>query len=336
MLGAEMIVSSVISDNSTTTMTDRNTIGFLFYGVPTNNGPQNQDFIFHWGFLADEHSYFSFTRPLITGKTNELDILSCQYMLWALGADGDVISSLDAFSQHPTPGTVLLIDWTSNTTQNTIKTERNLTLIKIHGGLMIFAFLYLAVLGAFIPRFLKEDFGQKGIWLTLHILFQVSVLGLAYAGLGFGVAFLNDSTRTMNQTAHRVIGYILLSLLGLQIIIGLITVLISRKSSKSDYLSYVQLSHKLNGYLILLVACVNAWLGLHEFNNLPETSLTGTSTVSWVLLSVYIGLAIGGWISLMLLAVWYPFLRQVRLAIWGMWGFVGLGLLLPTAILLEN
>ena len=339
MLDADMIVSSVI-DNSSTIMIDRNTLGFLFYGEPKNDGPDHQDFTFHWGFVTDTQTYFSFTRLLSTGDGADLDILSCQYLLFAMGANGDTITSTDLFNQHPHAGTVLSVEWENNTTLNVIQTERNLALIKIHAGFMVFGVLYLAVLAGVIPRFLKKALGHNSLWLFLHGSMQFAALCFVFIGLGFAVVFIDGSPLHNNQTAHRILGYILLSLIGLQALIGSTLTStfqpLKQEEPKPRSLQLVTIFHKLTGYLILLIGFVNAWLGLSDFNSLPETSLTGTSTSSWGLMSVYIGCSIGLWCIFQLLNFLNVTAQRVYLGLWVFWIIFGLGLLLPTVILIEN
>lgn len=334
MRNADMIVSSVDQATNVTTMTDRNTFGEVVNSKPPSDGTSNQNFVLLWGYFQGGSSYFSFKRPFVTGDTaGDLDILGTVYMLWALGGDGDIIVN-DNFNQHPIPGTVVSITWNATTTPQQVNTARNFSLIAVHAGLEIFGLAFLLVLGHAIPAALKKALGGKKIWLPLHIVAQLAGTSLMFAGLGLAIAFLDDDpTGTEpDKTGHDIVAYITLALVGLAVIFGTTKAFLKKDGVSKNTNKIIEWIHAGLGYLTIILGFVSIWLGMDSLNDQAES--TGTPTASWVLYSIWAGISIALALALFFIKKKLP--KPALLGIWVFWIVLGLGLLLPTAILIGD
>lgn len=90
----------------------------------------------------------------------------------------------------------------------------------IHGALMIFGFLCVMNLGAYIARHLKKTLGRP--WFYLHIALQL--LGALAVHLSFVLIILHFQANGMGhfQDTHHVLGLGTMILMEMQIILGIV------------------------------------------------------------------------------------------------------------------
>lgn len=201
-----------------------------FYNPSLNGGSTRQDdgmvdvkrLVYH---DASDYFYCQFTRSL-TGTSpsgQDRDLGVPQFLLFARGANfnGTTFTMDDSNILAVSPRKKRVVDFT--VVQNQYP---DLTLIKVHGSFMIFAFLFLLPVGIILSTFYKIVWPNGG-WFFAHIV--VMLLTLAFTLAGFITIFEHARNggqprfiRTTNiGIAHGVFGIIAFAFLCINPIIGL-------------------------------------------------------------------------------------------------------------------
>jgi hypothetical protein len=176
---------------------------------PSEDGLSKESGKYESGIL-----HCKFSRELISGSKYVRDLNSGHYVAIDKGTDEDLIqnrltssSGYIQFSNGPIDFFII--------TKPIVETS---WLAKVHGSLMIIAWVFLASIGIMIARFYKpmwsnRPIGKLRVWFTFHRPVQMAVLALSLLGL---LAILIDKGFTWstsgNELTHSILGIIVISL----------------------------------------------------------------------------------------------------------------------------
>jgi hypothetical protein len=186
-----------------------------------------------------------------------------------------------------------LVNGTSINTGNNGKHHSEL--VKGHGCLMVFAFMFCLAASIFIARYTKfTQFSTYGTnaWLITHVslnVFTVIVVIIAFLVI---LAEHDWKWLTANhgsvEYAHSIIGIITIIFLVLQLIIGAVVRPLSRNESSSSRL-FFGIFHPVFGYVVFFLAVINIFLGVSiDRVNLGDTGWN--IVLAWCLSILFIGL----------------------------------------------
>eukprot|EP00698_Gefionella_okellyi_P025351 TRINITY_DN9247_c0_g1_i2.p1 TRINITY_DN9247_c0_g1~~TRINITY_DN9247_c0_g1_i2.p1 ORF type:complete len:792 (-),score=165.34 TRINITY_DN9247_c0_g1_i2:881-3256(-) len=207
-----------------------------------------------WNVSATGGIVMRFRRLLNTGDIRDVVIGNGQvYMLWAAGSSSFV-------SYHALQRGVMSVNFVAGASSSSIPIDIYKTLIISHGALMTTAWLFLAIIGTFVARFLK----RFSWWFPLHIALQISAAVLALIAVVLAaIRSTNPFTNATTTVAvvHAWLGASVL-LLGalLQPVLGFVIDKLFDKDRKQ-----VPLHDKLHwwiGRLSIAAAVANVFLGL--------------------------------------------------------------------------
>ncbi|KAF8466431.1 hypothetical protein BDZ91DRAFT_658116, partial [Kalaharituber pfeilii] len=126
----------------------------------------------------------------------------------------------------------------------------------VHGVLMAVSFLIFFPLGAIIIRFLAQVF-PRPVPLYLHAGLQITTFLLTIIGMAFGI-YTSDLNGTHWVSPHQFLGIVLMSLLFLQIPLGIIHHVNFKSTGGRTWWSHL---HIWNGRVVVLVGIVNGASG---------------------------------------------------------------------------
>lgn len=206
MPGSDMYIGWVSQAGSHQIITDRKAGGRVEPTLDTENGGNN-DAIIHHGEETEGYTQIVFTRPLITGDKEDIEIKDKTInLLWAIGKeDGDDISL--SISQHSHKGSVQ-INLISGEIDHTFDELR-----RVHGALMTFGFCVLLASSAYIAAFTDVKSGRHGLgmgkkWIYFHII--LNSLALALIASAFGIIVHVGGWEKLFLSSHSILGFITL------------------------------------------------------------------------------------------------------------------------------
>ncbi|XP_029474104.1 putative ferric-chelate reductase 1 [Rhinatrema bivittatum] len=140
-------------------------------------------------------------------------------------------------------------------------TESSFTILKVHGALMLIAWMTTGSIGMIIARYLKNTVKKsimgKDIWFQAHRFLMV--LTVAATITGFVLAFVYVKGWSGDAGAHPILGCIVMILSFFQPILALF-----RPAPKSERRFIFNWGHSLNALVIKVLAVAAIFLGLQQ------------------------------------------------------------------------
>ncbi|XP_058951957.2 ferric-chelate reductase 1-like [Pocillopora verrucosa] len=148
-----------------------------------------------------------------------------------------------------------------------VAAEESITLVQVHGCLMVIAWIGFASIGMFIARHMKVLFGQRVLlgtkmWFTLHRLLMVLTVVLTI--LGVIIIFVHAGRWTKEAGAHPITGIFVLVLAVIQPIMA-----VFRPHPGEEKRYIFNWAHRGVGLSALILAVVTVFFGLR----LPDSGL---------------------------------------------------------------
>jgi len=125
---------------------------------------------------GDWPTVIRFTRMLDTGDNYDTAIPNSEiYLLWAYGDDNSVDLITGSFNEHVSKGLVLV-----NFFDGSVQDVSSVGLVKAHAILMIFVWVIMIPIAAFVSRYMKNQFAK---WFNVHwgiILLAIILLIISF------------------------------------------------------------------------------------------------------------------------------------------------------------
>jgi DOMON domain/Eukaryotic cytochrome b561 len=307
MVNTDMIVASVDDNTGAVHLRDVNTFGMQSRQQPFDDGDSRQNVVLVDGAQSDDGwTRLRFWRLVDTDDSvGDMPLTRSTVLLWALGQDDDDLMLANdgtgavLFNEHPSTGTRVLIDWfpddgdgdgddgdVTDELGGTGDAEQDA--VRTHAGLMIFAFLFCAVFGAATSRYFKAALGAA--WLGAHIVLQLGTLALSFGALGVIVVRIDELDRPHVDSAHAVVGIVVLAVVGLQALVGVALSMVHRgkDAEQLDRVGIFELGHAVSGCVLLALAIAAIFLGLAQNNDIATTADTHDA-VPWACLGAWLG-----------------------------------------------
>eukprot|EP01018_Ginkgo_biloba_P014477 Gb_35827 [translate_table: standard] len=192
-------------------------------------------------FVQGSTIYIAFQLQFNTPRTSA-------NILYALGPQ-NVLPINYVLTQHQDE-VATAFDFSTGTSSRSSSTD---TLRRNHGILNILGWGVLLPLGVIIARYFRQ---WDPIWFYLHIGFQVSGFILGVVAVAMGISLYNKLNSDVD--AHRALGIFILSLGALQVL-----ALLLRPQKESKVRKYWNWYHYWFGRILLVIAVVNIFYGIH-------------------------------------------------------------------------
>ena len=173
--------------------------------------------------------------------------------------------------------------------------DRGARMLKLHAGLMLWAWGLLLPMGAIVPRFWRAVLGRR--WLYVHLTFQLGGLGLVFAGLYASIdateALLLPHFDSSAANGHKVLGLLVICLAALQLL-GLVRPHKAAAGQRDTLCRQLWAwSHRLGGIAALGLALAQIWTGTDQIHHYTD-EYDHTRLIYFALLAVAVGLAVLG------------------------------------------
>jgi hypothetical protein len=276
MLGSDAIIGWVTS-NGTVTVGDY----YITQRVPACPGvcPDNQqrgqnNIESFTGFEADGHTTLSVIRKLVTNDTKfdkPISLTEDTNIVFAVGFS-------DTLAYHGPNRAAATINFGSGKAQAASVNTGSKTDRRWHGSLMFVAFFVLFPIGIFIAAYLKPI----GVWwFRLHVLIQIIAILVAYAGFITIVQWTSKQQLEHFRATHQRLGLTIIILVTITPFLGMLADMLWKPDRKGRPL-FPDYTHWLFGYVTVLLAWINVYLGLKKIGD--------TDAWVWALVSVWMGL----------------------------------------------
>ena len=185
------------------------------------------------------------------------------YLLWAYGSlPGDATTGV--FGKHDQKGAIAVNFFSVDQPTQPIFTPEFAT--KLHALCMAMAWVICFPVGAFIATFMRDEHGLVSkYWFNLHRILQTSGFFSTVAGL---VLILYSHHGEIHIGVHQIFGFILVSLLTLQVALGLYSLFLA-PGTPSPFVSV----HLYLGKCLVLLGFVNCAIGLFTIDMAPGANL---------------------------------------------------------------
>lgn len=234
----------------------------------------SQDLTFIHGLVAGSTVVVSFSRPLITGDSEDVDIKidgSNQYVIWAMGPGAGSLGDTEEHSdQAAWKVNFKSGEWSSAQVSAS-------AIWKAHGILMIASWGILLPVGTAVAKLGRA---WKG-WFNLHMHLQV--LGVLVASAGIVIGFLMVETQWRNPV-HANLGVVILVLGALQLLAAFLRPH-PNESGRNLWLA----SHVVIAAAGLIIAIYNIFEGLKLYRVTPDQRLAFSV---WIVLLCCVGFAV--------------------------------------------
>ncbi len=254
MVGADIALGYVSSSN-VATVTDRHATAHAEPSVDSVN-----NLVLVSGTRDAASTVFRFSRSLTVTDTNDVDLSSNVFMLWAYGQyDGNS----GAIFKHANKGTVTGLQFATDcydyglprATNATLTTSSLSVLLPVHGLLAVLSFACVGPLGSVAA--VTRLSGTK-LWFPIHIVLHV--VSLASAVAAFVIIFVAKSG-VLTVDVHQIMGIVVFGLSFVQAGVGLLSHFMYDKNRVSTPI-FPDAVHHWFGRALFVLATVTMFYGL--------------------------------------------------------------------------
>ena len=228
----------------------------------------------------------TFTRPIAadgSSQSRAVPMSEEMELIFAYSPSGR------SFGYHGTFRTAVRIN---SRTGATISSPSIPALVVAHAALMGLAWALCAGVGVFAAAFIPKS---KSWWFWLHVVALGVTALLTFIAFGLIVAQVENSTQlhflrpnSPTSGAHAVIGIIIVTLVCLQIILGIIIDRIwrskNRRSGDIPETTLLDQVHWWSGRMLSVLAFVNLFLGAAEINAVAAYVIFAIVVAAWLVL----------------------------------------------------